>query len=100
MKYLLISDNIDTQTGLRLAGVDGVVVHEADEFLAEFEKAVSDRSCAVLLITEKLTDLCPGRIDEHKLSGRMPLIVELPDRHGTSRGSDNIMRYVKDAIGT
>ena len=31
MKMYLISDNIDTQTGMRLAGVDGVVVHEREE---------------------------------------------------------------------
>ena len=28
MKMYLISDNVDTQTGMRLAGVEGVVVHE------------------------------------------------------------------------
>ena len=28
MKFYLISDNIDTQMGMRLAGIDGVVVHE------------------------------------------------------------------------
>ena len=28
MKMFLISDNIDTYTGMRLAGVDRVVVHE------------------------------------------------------------------------
>ena len=28
MKMYLISDNVDTLTGMRLAGVDGVVVHE------------------------------------------------------------------------
>ena len=27
MKMYLISDNVDTYTGMRLAGVDGVVVH-------------------------------------------------------------------------
>ena len=27
----LISDNIDTLTGMRLAGVDGIVVHEREE---------------------------------------------------------------------
>ncbi len=27
MKFYLISDNIDTQMGMRLAGIDGVVVH-------------------------------------------------------------------------
>ena len=30
MKMYLISDNIDTYTGMRLAGVEGVVVHERD----------------------------------------------------------------------
>ena len=31
MKMYLISDNIDTLTGMRLAGVDGIVVHEREE---------------------------------------------------------------------
>ena len=31
MKMYLISDNVDTLTGMRLAGVDGVVVHERPE---------------------------------------------------------------------
>ena len=31
MKIFLISDNVDTQTGLRLAGIEGVVVHEKGE---------------------------------------------------------------------
>ena len=30
MKMFLISDNIDTYTGMRLAGVEGVVVHERE----------------------------------------------------------------------
>ena len=30
MKMYLISDNVDTYTGMRLAGVDGVVIHERD----------------------------------------------------------------------
>ena len=99
MKYFLISDNIDTQTGMRLVGIEGAVVHEREEFLTEFDRALSDRDCAILLITEKAADLCTERVEEHKLSGKMPLIVELPDRHGTSRGEDSILKYVKDAIG-
>ena len=31
MKMYLISDNVDTYTGMRLAGVEGVVVHERKE---------------------------------------------------------------------
>ena len=38
MKMYLISDNVDTYTGMRLAGVDGVVVHERDELKKALEK--------------------------------------------------------------
>ena len=31
MKMYLISDNVDTYTGMRLAGVDGSVIHEREE---------------------------------------------------------------------
>ena len=31
MKMYLISDNVDTYTGMRLAGVEGCVVHERQE---------------------------------------------------------------------
>ena len=42
MKMYLISDNVDTYTGMRLAGVDGVVVHERDELKQALEKVLSD----------------------------------------------------------
>ena len=40
MKMYLISDNIDTYTGMRLAGVEGVVVHERAE-LKEVRQGIS-----------------------------------------------------------
>ena len=43
MKMYLISDNVDTQIGMRLAGVDGCVVHTAEEVQAEIKKALSDK---------------------------------------------------------
>ena len=44
MKMYLISDNIDTWTGMRLAGVDGAVVHERDELKRELDKVLADKS--------------------------------------------------------
>ena len=38
----LISDNIDTLTGMRLAGVDGVVVHERNELRGAIENAMKN----------------------------------------------------------
>ncbi len=99
MKFYLISDNIDTQIGMRLAGVEGVVVHDADNFKQAFDRVLEDKEVAVLLVTEKLVDLCPAYIEEQKINNRIPLIVELPDRHGSNRPDDYILNYVKDAIG-
>ena len=47
MKMFLISDNVDTYTGMRLAGVEGVVVHKEDELRAELERAAADEEMGI-----------------------------------------------------
>ena len=42
MKMYLISDNVDTLTGMRFAGPDGIVVHKRDELQEAIEKTMSD----------------------------------------------------------
>ena len=44
----LISDNVDTYTGMRLAGVDGVVVHERKELREQLEKVLQDKSIGIV----------------------------------------------------
>ena len=56
MKMYLISDNVDTLTGMRLAGVDGIVVHEKDELREAIENAMNDKTVGVILLTEKFGD--------------------------------------------
>ena len=99
MKMYLISDNIDTQTGMRLAGVDGVVVHEREELRTALETALADKEIGILLLTEKFGREFPDLIDEIKLGREMPLLIEIPDRHGTGRKKDFITSYVNEAIG-
>ncbi|MBQ8411934.1 MAG: V-type ATP synthase subunit F [Ruminiclostridium sp.] len=99
MRCFLISDNIDTKLGMKLAGIDGVVVHEREEILSALENAMNDKETAVILITKKLTDLCSAEIYDYKLNRSRPLIVEIPDRHGDSNISDTISDYVSEAIG-
>ena len=53
MKMFLISDNIDTYTGMRLAGVEGVVVHEREELHRALEEAISNKENGIILLTEK-----------------------------------------------
>ena len=89
MKYFVITDSTDTQVGLRLAGIEGVVVREEP----------ADPDIAVLLITEKLAALCQDLIAPLKLTAQRPLVVEIPDRHSAGRAPDSITRYIREAIG-
>lgn len=95
----LISDNVDTLTGFRLVGIDGAVVHDEDGLKAELSKAVADKDLAILLITEKLNSEFLDIVRAVQLNRSKPLIVQIPDRHGTTRGSEFITAYVKEAIG-
>jgi V/A-type H+-transporting ATPase subunit F len=99
MKFFCVSDNIDTKMGMRLAGIEGVVVHEQDEVEQAIRKACYDPEIGIILVSEKLVKLCPKLIYEIKLHTKIPLIVEIPDRHGTANISDNITNYVREAIG-
>ncbi len=99
MKFFLLSDNIDTQMGMRLAGIEGIVIHERQEVLRELEKAMHNEDIAVILMTTKLIQTCPDIISEIKLRQAKPLIVEIPDRHGSAKIGETIDRYVSEAIG-
>ncbi len=99
MQLYLISDNVDTCTGMRLAGVNGVVVHEKNELKDALENVLANKEIGILLITEKLSGEFPDIINDVKLNRRLPLIVEVPDRHGTGRRPDFITAYVNEAIG-
>lgn len=99
MKLYLISDNTDTMVGMRLAGIEGCVVHEKKELQAALQTAVSDPEIGILLLTEKFGRDYPDLVNKYKLETRQPLIIEVPDRHGTGRKSDFITAYVNEAIG-
>lgn len=99
MKMYLISDNVDTYTGMRLAGVDGVVVHERGELYEALQNVIKDKEVGIVLLTEKFGREFPEIIDDIKLKRKMPLLVEIPDRHGTGRKKDFIISYVNEAIG-
>lgn len=99
MKFYLISDNIDTQVGMRLAGIDGIIVHEEDKLKEALKNTLNMQDVAIVLITEKLVKMCQEFIYDFKLRHKRPLVVEIPDRHSKGRAKDSITRYIRDAIG-
>ncbi|OUQ12147.1 ATP synthase subunit F [Lachnoclostridium sp. An14] len=99
MKMYLISDNTDTYTGMRLAGVEGEVVHEKEELKAALDRVLADKEIGIVLLTEKFGREFPDVVNQLKLDYKVPLFVEIPDRHGTGRKPNFITDYVNEAIG-
>lgn len=99
MKMYLISDNRDTYTGMRLAGVEGAVVHEREELRETLDRVLADKEVAIIALTEKLGRDFPDLINEIRLSRSLPLLIEIPDRHGTQRSENFITAYMNEAIG-
>lgn len=99
MRYFLLSDSHDTYTGLRLAGIDGVVVRTKEEVTDAIQKALADPSIGILIITESLAKLAPELVLQVETHRKRPLLVKIPNRHGSIRPPDSITRYVREAIG-
>lgn len=99
MKMYLISDNIDTLTGMRLSGVEGVVVHKKQELKKALDEVLADKEIGIVLLTEKFGRDYPDVVNDVKLNYKLPLFIEIPDRHGTGRKPNFITAYVNEAIG-
>lgn len=99
MKFYTLSDNADTAMGMRLAGIEGEVIHTQEEVVEAIKRVMADPEIGVVLMTQKLINTCPQTIYRYKLTQKRPLIVEIPDRHGSGDVSEMIERYVGEAIG-
>ena len=99
MRMYLLSDNDDTLMGMRMSGVEGVVIHQEHEVREKLSELMQQDDIAVILMTSTLLNLVRETVYDIKLKCPKPLIIEIPDRHGNGQTRDSISKYVKDAIG-
>ncbi|MCL2014198.1 MAG: V-type ATP synthase subunit F [Oscillospiraceae bacterium] len=99
MKFFCICDNIDTQMGMRLAGIEGVIAHDPQAASNQLRIACEDEEIGIVLVTEKLLALCADQVYDIKQTRKFPLIVEIPDRHGSGQIGDIIDKYIRQAMG-
>jgi len=98
MNYFVISDDVDTLIGLRLAGMPGQIARSREEAEQAITGALSDRSIGILLITQELAALCREMLSSVK-QRRTPLVVEIPSRNSDGADGDSITRLLGQAIG-
>ena len=99
MRFFVVSDNTDTVTGFRLAGIEGIRVQTPEAVHEAVSDVIANPDIGVLLITEKLAAMVPELMFALKIKLTGTLVVEIPDRHGTGRSPDSITKYIREAIG-
>lgn len=99
MKFYLLSDNMDTLMGMRLAGIEGSLVHTPEEVSEALDRTMEREDVGIVLMTELAMKQCPEKVMDYKLNRPTPLIVEIPDRHATANISDTISKYLAEAVG-
>lgn len=99
MKMFVISDNTDTLTGLRMAGVEGVTAQTEDEVRRRLDEVLARDDIGILLINGTLAKLAGPAVDRVRESRSMPLLVEIPDRQGNGRDENAIAEYIRSAVG-
>ncbi|MBQ8227642.1 MAG: V-type ATP synthase subunit F [Clostridia bacterium] len=98
MRLFLISNNSDTVMGMRLAGIDGVIVNDEKSAAQALETAVKDGDIAIVLMNKSLFDMCDESIKVFRKSHTSPLLVEIPDR-GSSAGGNSLAKYIRETVG-
>lgn len=91
-KIVVIGDE-DAVFGLSLIGLEGHAVTSIEQARQAMEKALSDPSTALILLTENLSEARPKSMDE---SGA--LVVEIPSQ-GPSKPSMALETRINQALG-
>jgi len=102
-------------TAFRFIGIHGIAVRDADEAVAVFRKITegwnetagmvlpdslpSAESCQVLIVTEETADWLGDFLINWQLSGRYPLLVEIPGIGGRQEGRKTLVDSIREAIG-
>lgn len=98
MRFWAFSDNHDTLTGLRLAGIEGEILSFGTEAEKRINTIAENSEIGILLVTAAVYKRHKVLLDRIRLQKQTPLVIEIPDRHNGSSGND-ITDYIRDAIG-
>ena len=100
MSSVAIIGDIDTVSGFRLGGVKKAeVVNTPEEAIVAFDKFLDDE-ISIIIITQSLADEIRDYMSRKIGSDVLPMIIEIPDKDGSSEGSaDQMNELIKRVIG-
>lgn len=80
MKMYCITDNIDTAVGLKLTGIESIVVSQKEESDTQIENILKDKEVGILIVTPSIYEFSKSKLDDIREKRKMPLLVCLGDK--------------------
>jgi len=108
--YFFIGE-AELATAFRFVGIGGLAVSTSEEARSAFRKVTrswvdeveavipGSEGCRVLVLTEDVADSLGDELSQWQLSGRFPLVVEVPSLMGKLAGRKTLVESIRDAIG-
>lgn len=98
MKLFLICDNPDTATGMRLAGVEGIIVKDEKSASDALIGILKDNDVSIILMNRTLFKSCENTVRAFRRGHSTPVIIEIPDRQSSGTGS-SLAEYIRQTVG-
>ena len=98
MKFYVVSDDADACVGMRLAGVESVLVHDKADAAAALEKAADNVEIGILFVTGGIRRLCAEKVAALS-AGNRPVVVEIPAGTEIGKTGGTAADYIREAVG-
>lgn len=99
MKAYVICDNLDTLTGLRLVGIEGVMIKKNADFEPAFNKAVANDGIGILYISPSLIESNQDLVNDVRFNRATPLITSVLGANEYQNATNTIAETIQHAIG-
>jgi V/A-type H+-transporting ATPase subunit F len=94
-----IVGDIVTVRGFGFAGIDGVVVENADQAKKTISNFLEKPDVGLVRVAQSFSDQLGGEFDDYKLRKQFPLVMNIPDSTGAGMEAEDIQQLVQQALG-
>ena len=98
LKFFCISCCEETICGLRLAGIEGILVKNSESLEKTLNELKNNPEIGIVLITTEAIELNLELIRNFKLKNSMPLIFEFPNFNDESINLNRPLKYEKSCV--
>ncbi|MBD3182277.1 hypothetical protein GF312_08295 [Candidatus Poribacteria bacterium] len=98
MKFYIIGDKT-TVLGYNLIGIRGTIVKTENEAADALRNISQDPDVGIVLITQQIASMIQAEVENARLKMATPIVLEIPDRHGSLEDRESALSLVQRLIG-